>query len=367
MSRRRRPKRARSSTVAPPGGVTVRENLPYPVVHYPPSTGAFFGFSVDESAAPVLCACARPAVEHAVRLGALEAEAQGYDPGEGGVLDPLLLPARILEQTRGDGGDPLSAIQFERGLCHRCTLAAPTLRYCHEMEGGRFVQYYGWYVGQAYLRFGIQPSSLRCLPEVCPDELVPYVSAVGHTAQALREASDLLASSEGNGDSRARLAQAQHQYATRRYRRACMSLDKQIENLVRAEFGFGKVSEVWISEAMLHRIVCQIYPDEQVLRGHHPEWLGGLELDVYLPELGLAFEYQGQQHFHPIRAWGGEEAQQKVRERDACKARTCAERGVTLIAIDYTEPLTETYVRGVLSEQGVGAAVARPRQVGGSG
>ena len=76
--------------------------------------------------------------------------------------------------------------------------------------------------------------------------------------------------------------------------------------------------------------------------------LGRLELDVYVPGAELAFEYQGQQHFYAIEAWGGEEALSKVQERDARKARLCAEHGVTLITVDYTEPLTETYIRGLM-------------------
>ena len=128
MSRKRAPKRSSSSTVAPLGGAIVRENLPYPVVHYPPNTGVFFGFAPGESAWPVLCACARPAVEHAIRLRALEAGVQGYALGGGDMLDPALLPVRIAEQTWEAEDDPLSKIRFERGLCHRCALAAPTLR-----------------------------------------------------------------------------------------------------------------------------------------------------------------------------------------------------------------------------------------------
>jgi hypothetical protein len=350
MSRHRVPKRARRSQVAA-HGPTVRENLPYPIVHYPRSSGVFFGFSADEASPAVLCACAQPAVEHAVRLRAQWAERQGYvlDAGDG--LDPGLLPQRILEQVRGGGGDPLSTIRFERRLCHRCNLAAPTLRYCYDLEGGRFIQYYGWYVGLAYLRFGIQPGSLEHLPDVCPEVLEPYVTAIEMAERSLQEAEALGSLHARTDGSKDPFLAARQQFATQMYRRACRSLDKQIENLVREEFGFKQVGEEWISEAMLYRIVCQVFPDRQILRRDRPGWLGGLELDVYLPELKLAFEYQGQQHFHAISAWGGEEALGRVQERDARKARLCAEQEATLIAVDYTEPLTETYVRRLLEEQ----------------
>jgi hypothetical protein len=354
MVKRREPRRARQSYRVADDGPTIREGLPYPVVHYPGSSGVFFAFSREESAPAVLCACTRPAVEHAVRLRAQVAERQGYVLDAGDLLDESLFPKRFLEEVRAPplcygGDDPLASIQFERGLCHRCNLAAPTLRYCDDVEGGRFIQYYGWYVGQAYLRFGIQPGSLEHLPDVCPGELAPYVTAVDMAAASLRVAEEIAAQQAQVEERRDPFVAARQRFATRMYRRACRSLDKQIENQVRAEFGFKPVGQEWISEAMLYRIVCQVFPDQQVLRRDHPEWLGGLELDVYVPDLELAFEYQGQPHFHAIPAWGGEEAVHEVQERDARKAGLCAGHGVTLIAVDYTEPLTETYVRGLLN------------------
>lgn len=71
---------------------------------------------------------------------------------------------------------------------------------------------------------------------------------------------------------------------------------------------------------------------------------GGLELDVHLPDLELALEYQGQQHYHPIRAWGGLPALRKTQERDARKADLCREQGVTLVRVEYTEALTEEHI-----------------------
>jgi hypothetical protein len=132
-------------------------------------------------------------------------------------------------------------------------------------------------------------------------------------------------------------------------RRLAAQLEREVsngvQNITRAEFGFRAVGEGWISETMLYQIVCRLFPGEQVLRHHRPEWLEGLELDVYLPDRRLAFEYQGQQHFHPIKAWGGEKALQALRERDARKAQICREAGVHLVTVDYTEPLTDSHIK----------------------
>ena len=346
----KRPRRRRVLAAAI-DGATVRENLPCPVVYYP-SGGVFIAFAPDACSPPTLCACASPAIEHAVRLQAQAADDPASGPAANHRLDLTLFPEAVADRISGHP-DPLAVLPFERGLCHRCNLASPTLRYGHEVEAGRFIAYHGWYVAQAYLRFGIDPRTMAYLADTCPQEMQPYAIAVARAREALDEAGGLLDEGEaGEPGSRQEMMRiAQRRMVTRLYRRACRSLDREIESLVREEFGFKRVGEGWVSETMLAQIVRRVFPGQEVLRRQRPAWLQGLELDVYLPALGLAFEYQGQQHFYPVKAWGGEEALQGVLQRDVRKAQICTARGVTLIAIDYTEPLTETYVRGVVAER----------------
>ena len=119
---------------------------------------------------------------------------------------------------------------------------------------------------------------------------------------------------------------------------------------MRKEFGFKNVGEAWVSETTLANIVRVIYPDYRIKTHYRPQWLDGLELDIYIEELNLGIEYQGKQHYQAVEYWGGEKQLQKQKEHDIRKKRICREKGVTLLTINYDEQLTECYIRKRLKE-----------------
>jgi hypothetical protein len=70
---------------------------------------------------------------------------------------------------------------------------------------------------------------------------------------------------------------------------------------------------------------------------HHPELQHNesgrpMELDIFLPKERLAFEYQGEQHYHDIYLLGSAWNQ---KERDEEKRILCREKKITLIEIPY--------------------------------
>ena len=57
-----------------------------------------------------------------------------------------------------------------------------------------------------------------------------------------------------------------------------------------------------------------------------------MQLDIFIPDHKLAFEYQGEQHYVEVYPLG---AQWKHSERDLEKSLACKEKGITLIEIPY--------------------------------
>lgn len=74
----------------------------------------------------------------------------------------------------------------------------------------------------------------------------------------------------------------------------------------------------------------------------------GLELDIFIEELNVGIEYQGQQHFQPVKHWGGAEALKKTIERDRTKKRLCKKEGVNLVYFTFKEDLSKEYIKNKL-------------------
>lgn len=62
-----------------------------------------------------------------------------------------------------------------------------------------------------------------------------------------------------------------------------------------------------------------------------------LRLDFYLPKTKHVIEYDGEQHFKPIEAWGGESFLEEVKRRDGIKNSYAKKNGLNMIRIPYWE------------------------------
>lgn len=102
-----------------------------------------------------------------------------------------------------------------------------------------------------------------------------------------------------------------------------------------------------------------------------PNWLLSsmarkMELDGYCEPLGIAFEYNGHQHYREVKFFQSEKnTLEKRKLDDARKAQLCFQNGVILITVPYTIPMHElpSLVHREAQKIGIRAAMMSPEQV----
>ncbi len=126
------------------------------------------------------------------------------------------------------------------------------------------------------------------------------------------------------------------------------------ENKRRKKLRLPLIGEGFTNEMELLIYVHNLFQDYEILT-HHRKTLGdwglqGLELDIYIPELKLAFEYMGKQHYDE-KTYYLLTSYNKIKKdfeyqlyKDKCKKRLCKLKGITLIRIKYDEKLSEQLV-----------------------
>jgi len=123
----------------------------------------------------------------------------------------------------------------------------------------------------------------------------------------------------------------------------------EMEARYRAEMGLPARGEGWVSEIHLVRCVEAALPDVEIVRQARPPWLGGGQsLDILIPSLEVAIEYQGEQHYVALEHWGGEAGLAGRRDLDERKRDACLRAGVRLVEWRYDEPVTVAAVRARL-------------------
>lgn len=322
------------------GGMTAVEGLPLQHVHYPGFYGTFFAFSESLDSPLRLCACSLAAIENYMDMRASSSVVEYGTPTRNYLIDSLHFPTRLVVEFMGRGistrSEVLRQLRYERGLCHECNRATPTYRYCHEMYGTVFIQNYGWYVNKQRFEYALYGN----VGDSCPQEIRDLIEIDPIAYEKEYE----------------RLLQQDGEAAREMYKQFTLqkrNIDKLIENEVRRKFGHKKVGEAWTSETILYYQVVKLMEGHEVLHHYRPDFLDGLELDIYVPHLKQGIEYQGIQHYEAVEHWGGQEALERTRQRDEKKRELCRAAGVKLIYFDYDEDLDVNEIsRRILAAQG---------------
>lgn len=121
------------------------------------------------------------------------------------------------------------------------------------------------------------------------------------------------------------------------------SSNEMISN-IRRNYSYLVYSK-WVSQKKIFLMINDLLPSDcKILVEASPSWLGRQKLDIFIPEMNLAVEYQGEQHFKSLKHWGGQQKLNRNKVMDERKKKLCAENGIKLVYFDCYEKLTSDLV-----------------------
>lgn len=119
----------------------------------------------------------------------------------------------------------------------------------------------------------------------------------------------------------------------------------QDENELRKQHGFPKKGTRGTGELILYHTVCRIFQDEPIKRHYRGKELHGYEIDIWLPDRKIGFEFQGEQHFREVKLWHREHGFEEQKKRDKTKKKLFKELGYTVLYFNKNDDLSH---KGVL-------------------
>lgn len=88
-------------------------------------------------------------------------------------------------------------------------------------------------------------------------------------------------------------------------------------------------------QTLLYDKICKVFPKLDIKFEYSPEWLGLQRFDIFIEKYNIAIEYNGKQHYMPIKFFGGELTFKNIQERDNFKKNKCKSNGCTLFELPY--------------------------------
>jgi len=235
----------------------------------------------------------------------------------------------------------ISSFYFKDKLCHECNQAVPNLLYCKQMYGRtHFEAEYGWYISKSANELGVNFNNWHLMKKIASDKILDRIeiefSEIDEAFEPYKKAlenDDFIQKREA-WDSWVNFIDEHFHY------------DSWLpENEARKRFGFKEKGHSSMGETSLYNLVKNVFPNHKVERHYRGKWLDRLELDIFVHELNLGIEYQGEQHFQAVEHWGGEEALKKGQARDEKKKYLCEVNKVALEYFYFNEVLTDEIVK----------------------
>jgi len=381
---------AENPIVVDPSRENRQDKLPYPIVQYPAHYGVFIGFKPESNGDLHFCSCAKDAIRNYTRCEMENPAVSGRTPSVENILSRKF-PEDTLDQVPDTDVDSPDAIieelNFADQLCHRCNGVVPEYRYCHEMYGTVFMQKHGWYVNQQQYEYGVCGGN-DYLHDALPEDLTDILDdgfrdrldryerlqekkwerereIREQKEEAIDEVRDELPDDIDREERYRRIRKAREPYEEMdplpddeaedfaelqdQLQAERKEIMDTVENEVRQAFGHYKKGNRWTSETILYQLVESNYPDHTIKRHYRPDFLNGLELDIFLEEAEVGIEYQGIQHYEAVDHWGGEEGLKQRQERDQKKKELCNEHDIDLVCIRHDQELTDALIERTIN------------------
>jgi hypothetical protein len=232
----------------------------------------------------------------------------------------------------------LKGYDYESNICHRCNGKTPSIIYCNPIYGGKFKQTFGWYIERKVWN-----------NELDEDERIVFEENQNRLNELNDNRNKLV---KKHSNQYGVLPESIFQI-TYEIEKECGKLSRRndniIENLVRGEFGYKPIGEMWVNETILFKLVKEMFPKSVVIHHYRGSELEGLEIDVFIKDKKIGFEYNGLQHYKPIKHFGGEESLKKTKERDKRKIELCESLGIELHIIKYDETISKNLIKSRLN------------------
>jgi hypothetical protein len=123
---------------------------------------------------------------------------------------------------------------------------------------------------------------------------------------------------------------------------------KEVEHKLIRE---NRLPTKWKSEQDLFRLVSKIYED--AIFHYTNDWISPQHIDIFIPQIKCAIEYQGEQHFISSVFFGGDNKFEERKLLDNRKKSICNENGIKLIEWRYDEPISEVELNRKLCNIGI--------------
>jgi hypothetical protein len=100
----------------------------------------------------------------------------------------------------------------------------------------------------------------------------------------------------------------------------------------------ANIQDFYKSQKLMYEIIKELLPSYLIEYNNFYKFLNGLQLDVYIPDLYIGFEYNGKQHYEYLEFF--HKSKQDfidAQKRDRKKAHLCRDNKIDLVVIKYDE------------------------------